>query len=132
MSKSVLPSVIRVFPLFLAVSVFWCCAGTSCPATDNQGNDLVDDGNQNGTDGTNNGSNQSNDQTRAVPGDMNGDGAVNMADAGGFQVAYQEAFGADKSQGNPKYNGKVDMDGNGIIDFRDLQLFDVVVPDAIQ
>jgi hypothetical protein len=128
-------SVLRVSILVLAIGVLWCCAGTGCAPTDNLGNDLVDGADQDGTDNPadrpNDGSDDDN-PTQVVPGDLTGDGAVNAADMDGFLAAYQAAFGADKSKGDANFNAQVDMDSNGIIDFRDLQLFDVIVPDAIE
>jgi len=133
MASSSIPSFFRVFILVLVVGTLWCGAGPGCVPTDNLGNDLINGGDQNNTDNSGkpaDNSNDSGDQGQALPGDMNGDGALNLADRDAFVAAYQVAFGS--SFGDPTYDAKVDMDKNGIVDFRDLQLFDVVVPEAIQ
>ena len=54
-----------------------------------------------------------------IPGDLNGDGVVNILDAIGFMNCY------GKSSGQPGYNQAADLNGDGVIDVYDAILFSV-------
>ena len=52
-----------------------------------------------------------------MPGDINGDGIVNILDS----IAFMNCFG--KSSGQPGYNQAADLNGDGIVDISDAILF---------
>ena len=56
-----------------------------------------------------------------VPGDMDGNGVVDQADENTYQDRFQEAFGS--STGDVNYDPSLDMNGDGIVGWSDLQAF---------
>ena len=57
----------------------------------------------------------------SVPGDMDGNGMVDQADENAYRDRFQEAFGSNT--GNANYDPSLDMNGDGIVSWSDLQAF---------
>jgi len=98
---------------------------------------LPDDGDGSSTNGAQNGDvagspqpgqsseASNNNSNSAIPGDMDGDGIVGQSDVAVYTAAYKATFGL--SEGDPGFDPSIDLDGDGMITFADLQAFNALV-----
>jgi len=61
------------------------------------------------------------DAGQPMPGDMDGNGLVDQADENAYRSRFQETFGSGTGAAN--YDPSLDMNGDGIVSWADLQAF---------
>lgn len=65
------------------------------------------------------------DAGQPAPGDMDGNGVVDQTDENNYRISFQTAFGS--SAGGANYDPSLDMNGDNVIGWSDLQAFLAIV-----
>lgn len=108
--------------VILAIKLVFCATGCPCACLEDLPQDTTTDGqgDQSGPDV------KPPNDSAPTPGDLSGDGRVDDTDAGLMSSEFEAAFGARKGEGG--YQLRLDLDNDGRITWRDLQIFTGLVP----